>query len=315
MKKIFFTIICLLILGGAGCENPPQQIISRQSKIPTDAVKMAPETDFHPPILHSGEYEQPVPLEGPINTAGAEDSAFYAADRNEFYFFFTPDPGIPVEDQLLDGVTGIYVSQVVDGVFQKPERVFLQKQGKLALDGCEFVQGDTMWFCSVREGYTDVNLFRAEFKGGRWQDWEYLEKLNQEYNVGEMHISQDKTEMYFHRPSQGEGSDYDIFVSRFENGEWQEPESVGAVNSLQYDGWPYLTPDGNELWFTRTYQGSPAIYRSIKIGSEWQKPELIISQFAGEPNLDSRGNIYFTHHYYDERFEMIEADIYVARKK
>jgi len=68
------------------------------------------------------------------------------------------------------------------------------------------------------------------------------------------------------------------------------------------------------LWFNRTYEGSPAIYRSAKVDGEWQEPELIISQFAGEPTLDKDGNIYFVHHFYIDG-EMVEADIYVAYKK
>ena len=46
----------------------------------------------------------------------------------------------------------------------------------------------------------------------------------------------------------------------------------------------------------------------------WQEPELIISQFAGEPTLDNEGNLYFTHHFFEDS-KMIEADIYVAMKK
>jgi hypothetical protein len=46
----------------------------------------------------------------------------------------------------------------------------------------------------------------------------------------------------------------------------------------------------------------------------WQPPELIISQFAGEPTLDDEGNLYFVHHFYQDG-EMIEADIYLAEKK
>ena len=75
-----------------------------------------------------------------------------------------------------------------------------------------------------------------------------------------------------------------------------------------------LAQDGEELWFTRFYRGSPAIFRSVMVGGEWQGPELIVSQFAGESTMDNAGNLYFTHHYYRDG-EMIEADIYVARKK
>jgi hypothetical protein len=40
-------------------------------------------------------------------------------------------------------------------------------------------------------------------------------------------------------------------------------------------------------------------------------PELIVSQFAGEPTLDEQGNLYFVHHFTADG-ELIEADIYAA---
>ena len=101
-------------------------------------------------------------------------------------------------------------------------------------------------------------------------------------------------------------------TSRFQNS-WTEPVHIAAVNSSEMDGFPYISSDGNELWFCRTYLGTPAIYRSVKLNGEWSEPELIMSQFAGEPTIDDDGNLYFVHHYY-ENGEMIEADIYVAYK-
>ncbi len=51
-----------------------------------------------------------------------------------------------------------------------------------------------------------------------------------------------------------------------------------------------------------------------RVEREPQEPELIVSQFAGEPTLDDAGNLYFVHHYF-EHGQMIEADIYVAYRK
>jgi len=41
----------------------------------------------------------------------------------------------------------------------------------------------------------------------------------------------------------------------------------------------------------------------------------LVSQFAGEPTLDDAGNLYFVHHFFTREMEMIEADIYVARRR
>jgi ribosomal protein L24E len=312
---------CLLLavlLLSCGCTAPAgeqQPLPDRASAIPAGAVKITPGTDTLPPVLHSGAYRQPVPLPRTINTAGAEDSAFILPDGKTLYFFFTPDPAIPAEKQLLDKVTGIYVARKAGGIWSEPERVVLQDPGRLALDGCEFVQGTTMWFCSAREGYTGVNMFTAEFRDGRWGSWQYAgDTLNREYGLGEMHITADGKELYFHSSRAGGKGGVDIWVSRNSGGSWQRPENVAAVNSPDNEGWPFVTQDGQELWFTRTYKGSPAVYLSRRADGSWQEPELVISQFAGEPSLDAAGNVYFTHHFYRDGV-MLEADIYVAGRK
>ena len=288
---------------------------TRAEAIPEGAQKVLPTTDDHPPLLHSSLWFEPVPLEGPLNTAGAEDSPFILPDGNTLYFFFTPDVSKTPQEQLLDQVTGIWSSNWNGSGWSEPERVWLQDKGKLALDGAAFVQGNSMWFASAREGFTGVNLFTAQFQNGKWKDWRYAgDRLNKDFQVGEMHISADGKEMYFHSNRTGGMGGLDIWVMKYLNGEWQIPSNLAMVNSDGNEGWPFVSQDGNELWFTRTYQGSPAIYRSLMIEGNWSAPELIISSFAGEPTLDVQGNLYFVHHFFKNDV-MIEADIYVAYKK
>jgi len=293
--------------------TPTPTPVQRADRIPPGAVKMTPEQDAHPPQLHSDEWKDPIPLPGPVNTAGAEDSPFVLPDGNTLYFFFTPDVSVPVEKQLLDGVTGIYVSTRQDGEWQEPERVVLNDD--VSLDGCEFVQDDIMWFCSARAGYTGVNWFKAKMQDGKWMQWEYAgSEFDPSYEVGELHFSVDWSEVYFHSAREGGKGEYDIWVSRKEGGEWQPPVNVGAVNTEVSDGWPFLSQDGQELWFNRWYMGTPALFRSVRTPDGWGEPELIVSSFAGEPTLDEMGNLYFVHHFYKDG-EMIEADIYYAERK
>ncbi len=325
-RPLCLILIAVLAVIAIGCTGQPQSTATpaaspkpattRAGSISASAVKITPETDSLPPQLHSDEFQKPVPLSNIINTAGVEDSAFITPDGNTLYFFFTPDPNVQAEKQLLDGVTGIYVSHKTGSIWSEPERVHLQDPADTSLDGCAFVQGDTMWFCSARAGnFRPVDMWTAKFVGGKWTDWENAgRKLNVDYDIGELHITADGNEMYFHSQRAGGKGGYDIWVTKKINGEWQPPENVAAVNTKDDEGWPFVTQDGNELWFTRIYMGSPAIFRSKKTGGDWGTPELIISQFAAEPSLDSEGNIYFTH-LYAKNGAMIEADVYVAYKK
>ena len=314
IKKFLQTgIVIFIALFFSGCVND-DVIVNREDKIPDDAIKMTPETDLYPPILHSDEYEEPIPVPGSINTAGAEDSPFIpCCEEDTMYFFFTPDVRVPVERQLLDGVTGIYVSKKINGEWSNVERVILQDKGKLSLDGCTFVLEDKMWFCTAREGYTGLHWFTAKNIDGKWSNWENAD-FDPSYEVGELHITSDEMELYFHSNRSGGKGGTDIWVLHYLNGEWQDLENIEIINTEENEGMPYINDDGSELWFNRMYMGSPAIYRSKNVNGDWQEPELIISQFAGEPTLDENGNIYFVHHYYNNS-KMIEADLYVAYRK
>jgi hypothetical protein len=295
---------------------PTPTVPSRYETIPSDSIKMSPEADLFPPILHSSEWEDPVPVAGPINTAGGEDSPFISPDGNTLTFFFTPDVKIPAEQQLLDGVTGIYISHKINGEWTEPEKIVLVEMGELSLDGCQFIQGDIMWFCSARLGSErGVDMWTAEFVDGVWTNWKNAgEKLNLDYWLGEMHISSDKNALYFHSDREDGVGGVDIWVSYWIEGEWAEPQNVLEVNTEATDGWPFLSEDGSELWFLRPHQGYASIFRVKNRNGGWGEPELILSQFAGEPSLDREGNIYFVHHYFEEG-NMIEADIYVAYRK
>jgi len=304
-----------LILSQSAPSNDGYPDTTRAEAIPLNSVKVTPETDIYPPVLHLDLWYDPVPLEGPINTAGAEDSAFITPDGSTMYFFFTPDPAVPAQDQLFDEVTGIWRSDWNGSAWSEPVRVWLQAPGILALDGAAFVLDDVMWFASAREGYTDVNLFTATLDGGEWGDWTYAgDQLNEVYQTGEMHISRNGTEMYFHSGRSGGEGQYDLWVTRFADGAWGEPQNIAAVNTPESEGWPFLSGNGTELWFTRTYLGSPSVWRSVRTEGGWGEPELVVSTFAAEPTMDDAGNLYFIHHYFEDG-EMIEADVYVAYRK
>jgi hypothetical protein len=167
-----------------------------------------------------------------------------------------------------------------------------------------------MWFCSVREGYTDLHWFTAELFDDEWTNW-VLSDFDPSYEVGELHIVGD--ELYFHSSRLGKGG-YDIWVSKMEDGVWGAPTNIDIVNTEFSEGWPWVSPDGSEMWFSRL-EGASNLYKSIRVDGEWIEPELMIKTLAGESSLDNQGNVYFTHHFYDDDGNMLEADIYVAYKK
>lgn len=294
--------------------------VSRAEAIPDDAVKMTPELDYYPPQLNPAFahiWEDPVPMPGPINTAGAEDSPFITPDGSDFFFWFTPDAGAPLQSQLTDRSTGIYWSHKVDGEWTEPERIYLTYFDEPSLDGAHTILDDVMWFASARAGgFRGMDMWTARLVDGRWLDWVVVEeRLNLEIGIGELHVSADGSRIYFDSSREGGLGEKDIWMTEEVNGEWQDPVPVTAVNTEYNEGWPYVNRDETELWFTFG-PAAPEVHRSLSVDGMWQAPELILSPFAGEPTLDAAGNLYFVHHYWDP-FEnrMIEADFYVCYRK
>ncbi|MBN2358102.1 MAG: PD40 domain-containing protein [Deltaproteobacteria bacterium] len=321
----------LLALVAAGCECAPErvhpclgQVPARSAAIPADVVKGTPASDFFPPLLRSAEFEDPVPWASPVNTAGAEDSPFFSPDGSRFVFVFVPDVRVPVDKQMQDCTVGLWQTVRQGDGWSEPARLLLSDD--LALDGCPVIHGDTLWFCSVRAGnYREVDAYLATRQGDGWADWRNAgEQLNRERQIGEWHLSADGNTLYFGAERGGGFGGLDLYAMLRSGDGWGEPVNLGAtVNDAGDQAMPCLSADGSELWFNSNSKlGStgPATWRSqLQLDGSWGAAEEIVSNFAGEPNLDPDGNLYFVHHYMTDPaagpIQIVEADIYLAKRR
>ncbi len=315
-----------VVVAAAGCGDAagPGEALTRQELIPPDAVKVTPDTDVFVPVVQSEEWDDPVPMPGPINTAGGEDSPFVAPDGSMFLFWWTPDVSVPAEEQVGDGGTGIWFTQTsAQGRTDAwDEPTFVELSDVPSLEGCPTLEGTTLWFCSIRGGnYGEHDAWLADYQSpGVWTSWRNAgQALNETFDIGEWHVLPGGTTIYFGSDRTGGYGDMDLWSTWYGEGEWHVPENLGPnVNDAGHQSRPFVTSDGEELWFTGTsrlgYHG-PAVFRCEKQGANWGPAEEIVSNYAAEPTVDAEGNIYFVHHFMDEDEEMIEADIYVCYRR
>ncbi len=134
------------------------------------------------------------------------------------------------------------------------------------------------------------DFFYSEFENGSWQKVKNLgPPINTPNNEGAASITQDGKTIFFTGCGREGGlGSCDIFVSRMVNGQWTEPENLGAnVNSREWDSQPCLSHDGKTLYFASTRPGGKGlrdIWYSSFVNGQWMP-----AQNLGEP-VNSPGN-------------------------
>ncbi len=93
---------------------------------------------------------------------------------------------------------------------------------------------------------------------------------------GQPSLSPDNRELYFVSDRKGGYGGYDIWVSRFEDGLWQQPVNAGpSVNTAGNELAPYINPDNKTLYFTSDGwpgMGGTDIFMSRRMNdSTWSK--------------------------------------------
>lgn len=235
-----------------------------------------------------------------VNTNEWEDAVSISPDGNTLYY--TKGEGLDVDS---------YEAKLINGVFGEPTPHSFNQVG--LPDGAVHTQDNTLlYFASIRaDGKGSADIYT--YKNGIIEN---IEAINTEYLESEPFISADGSTLYFGSNRPGSSGDADIWFSRKVNGEWQEPENLGApINSDKLDTQPFVTADGNELYFTSTNRngiGGPAIFKSTKVNGAWQEPEVVISGFVGEPTLTAdKSKLYFVHIFRDGS-KLLDADIYMV---
>ena len=102
--------------------------------------------------------------------------------------------------------------------------------------------------------YDPVNadIYVAKKERGRWSKCNPLEKpINSKYNETSVAISKDGNTIFFASDRPGGKGGFDIYYSTSVNGKWSKPVNLGGkINTAGDEEWPYITPDGNTLYFS-----------------------------------------------------------------
>ncbi len=334
--RLLFTFICAvgLISLWIGCgkdepttPNPPTPPSPVCEK--TDSTRV----DSKIPISMVADWGQPVRLGEPVNTLCPQDAIEISRDGAYLYVMYTEDIlGRMTPTQILARHNNTYRLKRIGGPdeFGEPEFYDLGKGTSESFNGeLSFSSdGNEVYFHSLRatnQGYmqnppTDdfLDIYVADIIDGWPGPGRNLgPTVNSVYPDGELAIHPDGVSLYFGSLRPGGFGATDIWKSTFDGSDWTSPVNLGSpINSFADDYQPTFTPDGDTMYYAsgRNPLIGMAIYRSVRAGSIWGSPELVISGLVGEPALTADRQLLYFVHVLSDAGGNYDADVWYCRR-
>lgn len=180
--------------------------------------------------------------------------------------------------QALPFYDAVFTSEFSEGAWARPTNITPQ----IMSDGNQYVScfardGQVLYLSREDEFNSDIYVSRLE--NNRWTQSLPVEAVNTKYWESHASVSNDGKTMVFASNRKGGFGAMDLYITtRNAQGQWGEPRNLGeAVNTLLNEDTPFLTADGNTLFFSSQGYTSMGGYDIFKVSRDaegkWGVPE------------------------------------------
>lgn len=221
------------------------------------------------------EYPEPLPkdellsfLPGVVVTDTFEFNSEFSLDGKSFFFS---------RDDVND-FHNIFETRFDGKSWTTPVKTSFSENEFKECDPAFSPDGKRLYYISTRkvnptDSTTDFNIWYVERNGEDWTEPENLEIVNSDSS--EFYVSfADNGNLYFASNREGGKGSFDIYVSRFVNGNYTAPENLGeGVNDEHFEHDPFVSRDESFIIFTSVNReggfGRGDLYYSLKREGQW----------------------------------------------
>lgn len=173
-----------------------------------------------------------------------------------------------------------------------PELKTSQNDGPASLDGegklIVFTRNFSLKkFGNIRSNNPRYGLFLADRENEVWVNIREFEHNTSDSRTTHPSLSADGKTLYFASDREGGYGGFDLYVSRFVNGRWSEPENLGPkVNTAVNDIYPSIHSSGR-LYFSsegHVRAGGYDIYYTELYNNDWTEPVKLAAPFNSAQN-------------------------------
>ncbi|MFN6943683.1 MAG: OmpA family protein [Cytophagaceae bacterium] len=210
-----------------------------------------------------------------INTSFSEHSP--VVSENDSILYFTSRRETPQGKEDYDGefFEDVYKTiKQADGSWSKPEPITLNTSGHDASIQLYDNDSKMLLYRQAKGG----DIYYTEKVGEQWLEPVKFANINTRDFEADAFITEDGKTAYFATNHYKQKGDLDIYVIHLDDdGNWSKPKELGGViNSNEDEDAPFITPDGNTLYFSsrgHKSMGGFDVFKSTKDEKgNWTEP-------------------------------------------
>ena len=223
-----------------------------------------------------------------LNSKTEDAAGFFNTEKNKFYFTRCEVASATSIDCF------IYVSYLVDGTWSEPEKLnaYINQRGANSRQASVTVTGDSLFFCSDREGgFGRYDIYLSTKNGNEnWGPPQNLgSQINTPFTESSPFLNHKEETLFFSSDGHRGFGGFDIYLAKGETFEKAEIYNMGApFNSNKDDLFPYF---GDHLGYLSSNRdggvGKMDIY-SFRIKSEKE----IITEISTDESIAGRNSLF-----------------------
>ena len=188
------------------------------------------------------------------------DEVVFSSSRDKGIFIeeihqWNNEPFLDLYSTKANGTKGVHkLKGKVNSKFHESSATFSKDHNTVYFTRTNYFKGKKG---VSEEGYVLLNIYKASFINGKWDDIQKVSFNSDEYSVSHPSLSSDGRYLYFASDMPGGYGDTDLYVVEInDRGEFSKPKNLGSdINTQDKETFPFISDSGRLFFASNGHKG------------------------------------------------------------